>query len=113
MHDEEHEERANDEAKMDAQLKTISKFKGKIAIIPGNHDWHRGKDDGLEYVNRQEEYIEKEMGKDVFLPSNGCPGPEVLKLGRHLAIIIIDTQWRLHQITVHMGSIFGSARDSL
>ena len=77
---------------LDAQLKTVSNFKGKPLFIPGNHDWYT---EGLIGLAREEEYIKKALNdKDSFLPKNGCPIDQV-NVSEDVVIITIDTEWYL------------------
>ena len=77
---------------LDAQLKTVSNFKGKPLFIPGNHDWYT---EGLIGLAREEEYIKKALDdKDSFLPKNGCPIDQV-NVSEDVVIITIDTEWYL------------------
>lgn len=77
---------------LDAQLNTLSDFKGRPLFIPGNHDWYN---EGLKGLARQENYIKKKLKqKNPFLPENGCP-IEVLNVSDEVAIIVIDTEWYL------------------
>ncbi len=97
LHGKKHEQRSQDEANLNAQLDILKEFKGRIAIIPGNHDWKRGTEKGWKFVQRQEKYVEKYLDRgNVFLPDGGCPGPKVMKLESNLVMIILDTQWWLH-----------------
>lgn len=72
-------------------------------FLPGNHDW--GYPDALPfglYALRLQEAMIAELagGRDVrLLPSNGCPGPVALDVGR-ARLIILDTQWWLHDYIV-------------
>lgn len=70
-------------------------YQGKIMFISGNHDWNKGRTDGYEYVLRQEAYLNKLFGKNVFFPSQGCPGPTEVNLTPHLTVVLINTQWWL------------------
>lgn len=75
----------------------------KGIFIPGNHDWAAGAPNGL-YVVRQQERMIQQMararGLDIRLyPANGCPGPVALDIGR-LRLILLDTQWWLHEFIV-------------
>lgn len=97
MHAKHHVERPIDEAKIKAQLDVVLNFGGQVAFIPGNHDWHKGHSDGLKYLRRQEKFIEDYLNENVFYPSEGCPGPELINLGDNIALIIIDTQWWLQK----------------
>ena len=98
LHKKSHELRAQDEARIDAQLEIVKDYDGEIVFIPGNHDWDRQGENGYHNVKRQEKYIQKYLDKgNVFRPSKGCPGPEVVKLAPGLVLIILDTQWWLHE----------------
>lgn len=76
-----------------AHKNALSGYHGKVIFIPGNHDWNKGRPDGYEYILRQEEYLEKLFGRNVFLPSNGCPGPTKVTVNNKLVLIFINTQW--------------------
>ena len=47
---------------------------------------------GLKGLKRQEKYIEDKLGKNTFLPENGCP-IEKVNISDSVVLIIIDTQW--------------------
>lgn len=72
-------------------------------FIPGNHDW--GYPDeapfGLYALRLQEAMIDELAGgRDVrLLPSNGCPGPVTMDVGR-TRLVLLDTQWWLHEYIV-------------
>jgi hypothetical protein len=72
-------------------------------FMPGNHDWGAASAFGLYSLRNQERMIAslaREQGRDVrMMPSNGCPGPVALDVAR-LRLIIIDTQWWLHEFIV-------------
>ena len=108
LHSKGHPERAIDEKHLDLQINTVKEFEGRKLFIPGNHDWKEGKKEGYKFVRRQEKYIEDVLGgKKTFLPNKGCPGPEVLKLGDDVRMIVIDTQWWLHKYKRGEGERFG------
>jgi len=68
-----------------------------VLFVPGNHDWQKGGADGWESVKRQEQHVEARGGSVVsFLPSGGCPGPEVVDVSDRLRLVALDTQWWLH-----------------
>ncbi len=86
--------RADAELVLQKHYEAVKDYPGKVIFISGNHDWNKGKDDGYEYVVRQEKYLENLFnGDQVFLPSNGCPGPEEVPVNNDLTIIVINTQW--------------------
>ena len=76
---------------LNAQIKSVKEFKGKTIFIPGNHDWYSN---GLKGLKREEKYIEDALGKNTFLPENGCP-LESIDVSETIQLIIIDTQWYL------------------
>ena len=102
-----HPRRAFYEARINEQLKTVKDYPGRVVFIPGNHDWDDGGKDGLNAVRRQEQYIEKYLGRgNTFLPDDGFPGPVDLelmdddehpKLRRDIRLVVLDTQWWLHK----------------
>ncbi len=70
-------------------------------FIPGNHDWASGRAEGLRAVLAQEKFINDALaGESNFLPSGGSPGPVAVELPKTdpvLRLIVLDTQWWLHQ----------------
>ncbi len=77
-----------------AQLKILEDYEGQVIFIPGNHDWARGRKEGLEYVKNQRKYIENYLDEDkVFLPKKGRPGPTEVHLTDDIVVILIDSYW--------------------
>lgn len=70
-------------------------------FVPGNHDWATEAPFGLYAVRLQERMIASLAdGREVrLLPTNGCPGPATLDVGR-MRLILLDTQWWLHNYIV-------------
>lgn len=66
-------------------------------VIPGNHDWAHGGEDGWNAIRRQEEFVEAYAPNLEVLPDGGCPGPVVLDLSARLRVVILDTQWWFHE----------------
>ena len=90
--------RAEDEIRMNAQLDIVKDWDGDVFVIPGNHDWNHYRKGGLKAIKRQGKYVNKYLDrKDAFLPKNGCPGPEVVKLAPGLVMLVIDSQWWVHK----------------
>ena len=85
------ESRNNAEQNINEQLKIVSQYKGQTIFIPGNHDWYTN---GLEGLERQEDYIKDVLGKGSFLPKNGCPIDHV-SISDDIELIIIDSKWYL------------------
>ncbi|MFT7343792.1 MAG: putative phosphodiesterase [Lentimonas sp.] len=93
-------EKGREEAEsiLTGQLEIFNTYDGKVYYIPGNHDWGQWSKDGWEAIKREEEIVKKhEQGNIEFLPSQGCPGPIKVKLEKDVLLLIIDTQWWLHE----------------
>ena len=98
--DEGHAEYADALRRLEAQVLAVPPG-GRGIFVPGNHDWAHEEPDGLFSIRRQERLIAAlARGRDVrLLPTNGCPGPVSLDSGR-LRLILLDTQWWLHNYIV-------------
>ena len=79
------------EHQLNIQTDIVENFKGKTIFLPGNHDWYSN---GLKGLERQEKYIEDILGKDSFLPENGCPIDKV-NISDDIVLITIDSEWFL------------------
>ena len=73
---------------LDAQLKIAKTFPGRVLFIPGNHDWYSG----LKGLKRQEEMVEKALGKNTFKPEKGC-AIDKIKISEDVVLLLIDSQW--------------------
>jgi len=70
---------------------------GRIYFLPGDKDWANSGPAGLKAVRRLEKYIEKQLpGQNAFLPTNGCPGPEVVDVAPLVRLVAINTPWFTH-----------------
>lgn len=76
------------EQSLQAQLKVAKNFKGKVIFIPGNHDWYSGVD-GL---REEEKAVDDALGKNTFLPENGCPLASY-EVSDNIIIIAVDSEW--------------------
>ncbi len=74
--------------RLKVQTDIAKDFKGKTIFLPGNHDWFSG----LEGLKRQENLVEKYLGKNTFLPEDGC---SIVRkhITEAIDLIIIDSQW--------------------
>ena len=83
------------------QLAVVETSGAHGLFIPGNHDWAKGKAEGLRAVLAQEKFIDDALsGESNFLPPGGSPGPVALDLPKTnpaVRLIVLDTQWWLHQ----------------
>jgi hypothetical protein len=86
--------------RLDAQVKAIP-LGARGIFVPGNHDWANATPFGLYSIRLQEQMIASlAQGRNVrMMPSNGCPGPAKLDVGR-LHLVALDTQWWLHNFIV-------------
>lgn len=93
----EHPDRAAAEQYITTQLDAVKGFDGNIFFIPGNHDWNRFRAGGRQAVLRQEEFIEDYLDrKGVMQPGNACGDPTAVELGDDITLIMLDSQWFLH-----------------
>ncbi|APG59257.1 metallophosphoesterase [Christiangramia salexigens] len=80
------------EYRLDAQLDAIENYKGKVVVIPGNHDWYNEKLDGLE---RQKNYLKEKFEDNlIWSPEIGC-GFESIEISENIQMLVIDSQWYL------------------
>ena len=91
------------EKRLNAQLDILKGYEGEKYMIPGNHDWNHSGRGGLDYVIREQNYVNQYLteenivvGGDFFVPGNGCPGPYEVRLSDDLVMIAIDSEWWLH-----------------
>jgi hypothetical protein len=93
-------EHADARRRLEAQVHAVPQGARGI-FIPGNHDWAGEGPFGLFSIRLQERMIASlARGRDVRMtPNNGCPGPVTIDAGR-LRLIVLDTQWWLHEFIV-------------
>ncbi|MBT8260828.1 MAG: metallophosphoesterase, partial [Bacteroidia bacterium] len=96
LEDKNHPNRKLSEHRLDAQINTVSDYKGQTIFVPGNHDWYSG----VKGVKRQEKYVEKALGKNTFLPENGCP-IEKVNISDDVILLILDSQWYITNWNKH------------
>ncbi|OKL41058.1 metallophosphoesterase [Pontibacter flavimaris] len=96
-------DREESERRLKDQLDILKGYPGEKYMIPGNHDWNHSGRGGLEYVMREQrfvnDYLTEEnivVGGDFYVPGNGCPGPYEVKLSDDLVMIALDSEWWLH-----------------
>ena len=83
---------------LDEQVSILTNSGAQGIFIPGNHDWDYHGKEGLAAIKRQQRYLE-DLSNHLarFQPTEGCPGPVVTDFGSHLRIIVVDTEWWLHE----------------
>ncbi len=84
---------------LDSQMDIALGTKAKVYFIPGNHDWDKMQADGWEAIKREQEYIDTAgHRKNVeFYPKGGCPGPVEVPVNDDVVMILMDSQWWLHE----------------
>jgi hypothetical protein len=85
--------RPNYEAVLRAQLQVLESFKGRLIYLLGNHDWNKGKANGLQYALAQETFINQFFGRQVVYPKDCSPGPDVVELNNKQVLLLLNTQW--------------------
>jgi hypothetical protein len=92
-----HPGRRKAEFNLAAQVESITGSGATGYFIPGNHDWAKHGVDGWEAIKRQAAFIDSAgSGKVSLRPHGGCPGPDVVDVGKRLRLVLLDTQWWLH-----------------
>jgi hypothetical protein len=81
---------------LEAQIEIAKTFPGKVSFIPGNHDWYNG----LKGLKRQEELVEKALGKNTFKPEKGC-AIDKIKISEDIVLLLVDSQWYLSNWNKH------------
>jgi len=90
-------ERAEMERRLDIQLDAVKRSGLHAVFVPGNHDWADAAPGGWDAVLRAQEFIRaRGDGLAVQSPGGGCPGPEVVDVGGGFRLLLLDTQWWLH-----------------
>ncbi len=94
------EEEANHEEKKQVifkQLEPLFDHQASVYVIPGNHDWANGQRVGWGNIKRQGKYVNGLQSNIHFAPLDGCPGPVEIALGDSVILVLMDTQWWLHE----------------
>lgn len=83
---------------LEAQVAAVRDAGSRGVFVPGNHDWEAGGRGGWWAITRQWQLINQLGEGDLeLLPRGGCPGPEVRDFGETLRLVMLDTQWWLHE----------------
>jgi hypothetical protein len=85
-------------APLDSQIQIAAKTDVKVYFVPGNHDWANGGTNGYESILRVQSYIDFLGDKNVnMFPRDGCPGPVEVKINDDITLVMMDSQWWLHE----------------
>lgn len=86
------------ESALRTQVEFVRGLGARAIFIPGNHDWQHWGRKGLEYIRRQQAWLDSLHDERItLLPRDGCPGPVQINLDERNILVILDTQWFLHQ----------------
>ncbi|MBI4547225.1 MAG: metallophosphoesterase [Ignavibacteriae bacterium] len=97
MPKESHDERPFMERRLNELVSVVEQSGATGIFIPGNHDWGEWSDDGLESVKRQNEFLEAKKNTRIRMsPQGGTPGPDIIDIGAHVRLVVLDTEWWLH-----------------
>lgn len=97
--------RAEGERRLAVQLEVGRKSQRKTIFLAGNHDWERWGAGGEGAISRVSEYLrERVKGLSRQLPDSACPGPVTLDVGTVVRLVLLDTQWWLHNHSKPYGS---------
>jgi len=93
-----HPGRAEAERRLLAQVEVVTRGRAEGYFVLGNHDWDRYGIEGWAAALRQERFIDS-IGRGLVTlePDGGCPGPSTKEVGERLRLVLVDTQWWLHQ----------------
>ena len=85
-------------APLDSQINIAGKSDVKVYFVPGNHDWANGGSNGFESILRVQSYIDILGNSNVAMfPRDGCPGPVEVKITDDITLVMMDSQWWLHE----------------
>jgi len=85
-------------AKLQQQMNTITQSGARIVFVPGRYDWANGQPKGYQQRTKNEKLIASLSNSSItFLPDKGCPGPEKIKIGNDVELVVMDSQWWLHE----------------
>jgi hypothetical protein len=83
---------------LQTQVNWVKGLGAKVIFVPGNHDWSHWGKKGFRYIQHQQQWIDSLKDEHItLLPRDGCPGPVEISLSSEAVLVIMDTQWILHQ----------------
>lgn len=83
---------------LQTQVDWVKGLNANAIFIPGNHDWAHWGRHGLQYIQHQQQWIDSLNDKHfTLLPKDGCPGPVEVSVSADVTLVILDTQWFIHQ----------------
>lgn len=91
-------DRDEGERRLCMQLDVLRASRARGIFIPGNHDWDFAGEGRRESLLRAEAYGQSIAGGLAeFRPARACPGPDTIDIGKHVRLVLLDTQWWLFE----------------
>lgn len=89
-------DRLETEAILKSQFIPLRAKGAPVYFVPGNHDWDRMGELGLEKIRAQGEFLASQQDSLLKLvPANGCPDPVEIPLSSNAVMIAYDSEWWL------------------
>jgi hypothetical protein len=87
-----------DTAALRAEAAVVRNTEAKAIFIPGYRDWADGGRKGYKAIMQQDKFLKSLGDKNIkFYPGDGCPGTKDVNLGNDATLLIMDSQWWLHE----------------
>jgi len=84
------------EQRLMALVDAVGAFEGRVVVVPGDQDWGDDAATGWRSVALMEEFLEAAFDRgNVFVPDDGFPGPELVRLTDDLRLVALNTEWLL------------------
>lgn len=91
-------DRSEGERRLRMQFEVLRAGNARGIFIPGNHDWDFAGEGRRASLLRTEAYAHSVAGGCAeFRPAHACPGPDTIDIGRHVRLVLLDTQWWLFE----------------
>jgi hypothetical protein len=88
----------NDTISLRAEADIIKNTEAKAFFIPGYEEWARGKETGYNAVLSQQKFLSGLNNEKVKqYPADACVGIEDLELNNDVSLLILSSQWWLHE----------------
>lgn len=88
---------AEEVRRLEMQFSAVEGTSAQAIFIPGNHDWADSGREGFASVKREEKVVSSHAPQIQFEPKDGCPGPVGIDLPPNFYLIVLDSQWWLHE----------------
>ena len=84
------------EQRLMALVEAVRSFEGRVVVVPGDQDWGDNLATGWQSVGMLEEFLEAAFDRgNVFVPDDGFPGPQEIRLTDDIRLVALNTEWLL------------------